>query len=77
MYSKQGLTSGLQQNDNGVNALHESVINAEIAVFLKRDVMRRDLYIKEPWVIPCQINQFFAKFARPPSDVDEIWHTCR
>ena len=29
------------------------------------------------WVIPCQINQFFAKFARPPSDFDEIWHTCR
>ena len=26
-------------------------------------------------VIPCQINQFFAKFARPPSDFDEIWHT--
>ena len=24
--------------------------------------------------IPCQINQFFAKFARPPSDFDEIWH---
>ena len=28
-------------------------------------------------VIPCQINQFFAKFARPPSDFDEIWHTWR
>ena len=23
------------------------------------------------WVIPCQINQFFAKFARPDSDFDE------
>ena len=29
------------------------------------------------WVIPCQINQFFAKFARPDSDFDEIWHTWR
>ena len=28
-------------------------------------------------VIPCQINQFFAKFARPDSDFDEIWHTWR
>ena len=55
----------------------KSVINAEIAVFLKRDVMRRDLYIKEPWVIPCQINQFFAKFTRHPSDFDEILQTCR
>ena len=26
-------------------------------------------------VIPGQINQFFAKFARPPSDFDETWHT--
>ena len=26
-------------------------------------------------VIPCQVNHFFAKFARPPSDFDEIWHT--
>ena len=33
------------------------------------------LFVK--WVIPCQINQFFAKFARPPSNFDEIWHTCR
>ena len=22
-------------------------------------------------------TNFFAKFARPPSDFDEIWHTCR
>ena len=29
------------------------------------------------WVIQCQINQFFAKFARPPTDLDEMWHTCR
>ena len=29
------------------------------------------------WVIPCQINQFFAKFASPDSDFDEIWHTWR
>ena len=29
------------------------------------------------WVIPCQINQFFAKFASHPSDFDEIWYTCR
>ena len=26
------------------------------------------------WVIPCQINQWFASH---PSDFDEIWHTCR
>ena len=28
-------------------------------------------------VIPIKINQLFAKFARPPSDFDEIWQTCR
>ena len=28
----------------------------------------------EYWVIPCQINQWFASH---PSDFDEIWHTCR
>ena len=33
------------------------------------------LRYEQIWVIPCQINQFFAKFARPPSDFDEIWHT--
>ena len=26
------------------------------------------------WVIPCQINQWFASH---PSDFDEIWHICR
>ena len=26
------------------------------------------------WVIPCQINQWFASHS---SDFDEIWHTCR
>ena len=28
-------------------------------------------------VISCQINNFLAKFARPPSNFYEIWHTCR
>ena len=39
--------------------------------------LRLQLLVYPCGVIPCQINQFFAKFARPPSDFDEIWHTCR
>ena len=37
----------------------------------------RSISLDTLWVIPCQINQFFAKFASHPSDFDEIWHTCR
>ena len=36
-----------------------------------------ELALPSPGVIPCQINNFFPKFARPPSNFDEIWHTCR
>ena len=31
------------------------------------------MYIRS-WVIPCQINQWFASH---PSDFDESWHACR
>ena len=33
-----------------------------------------DMQTAYTWVIPCQINQWFASH---PSDFDESWHTCR
>ena len=43
----------------------------EVTSFLSTDC---ELSTETCWVIPCQINQWFASH---PSDFDEIWHTCR
>ena len=57
-------------------------VAATACAHAKRDVIHTrlpwkvmvKLYKYSIWVIPCQINQWFASH---PSDSDEIWHTCR
>ena len=61
----------------------ESDSNRDLGCLVAEDDLLNDTELNEcidalrSGVIPCQINQFFAKFARLPSDFDEIWHTCR
>ena len=54
---------------NALNVVKDDLI-------IRIDELGRFVYIYTR-VIPCQINQFFAKFASHHSDFDEIWYTCR